>query len=45
MKNPIEAPAEELIEFIVKQENMSVEEIKKLCNEWLKYHIMDNWLC
>ena len=36
--------AEELIEYISKSD-LSAEEIKKICNEWLKYNYMDDWLC
>jgi|LakMenE18May11ns_1017448.scaffolds.fasta_scaffold9942577_2 hypothetical protein len=43
-KDPNKFTAEELIDYISKSD-LSVEEIKKICNEWLKYNYMDDWLC
>jgi SOS response regulatory protein OraA/RecX len=36
--------SEELVEYISKC-NLSSEEIKKICNDWLKHNFVDDWLC
>jgi SOS response regulatory protein OraA/RecX len=44
MKNINNMTAEELIEYLSKTD-LSSEEIKKICREWLKHNYMDDWLC
>lgn len=45
MRTPNNFTAEELIEYIAKMKNLSSEEIQKICNEWLRQNVMDDWLC
>jgi hypothetical protein len=44
MKNLNNLTAEELLNYIANSD-LSSEEIKKICREWLKYNYMDDWLC
>ena len=41
MKNPSNLTAEELIEYISKEKQLTVEEIRKICGEWLKNNYWD----